>query len=71
MLTTKEFAEATGAAWSTIRKLVKDGKIPGAKLEQTRFGDFWVIPETAIEGFELRGVGRPQKPDAKRPRGRK
>lgn len=62
MLTTREFAEATGAAWSTIRKLVRLDKIPGARREQSPVGEFWLIPETSIAGFEIPSRGRPRKP---------
>jgi hypothetical protein len=71
MLTIKEAAAKVGAAEISVRIWAKAGRFPGARLETTPMGSYWVIPESALEGFENPGRGRPPKPDAKRPRSRK
>lgn len=63
MLTVKQVAECTGAGESSVRLWAKAGKFPGAVLIEPPAGlPYWMIPDTALEGFELRGRGRPVKP---------
>lgn len=38
------------------------GKFGGAKRIDTPGGHYWLIPESALKGFEVRGRGRPPKP---------
>jgi hypothetical protein len=65
MLTVSEVAQQTGAAERSVRLWAKDGKFPGATLVEPPAGvSYWLIPETALEGFALRGRGRPPKPKA-------
>lgn len=62
MLTVKEAAELVGAGETSIRLWARQGKFPGARQEETPFGSYWIIPESALDGFEKRNVGRPPKP---------
>lgn len=62
MLTVREVAERTGASQRSVRLWAQQGKFPGAKLEDSPAGSYWLIPETALDGFELRGRGRPPRP---------
>jgi hypothetical protein len=62
MLTVKEVAAKLGAAQISVRIWVNKGRFPGARKESTPFGDFWLIPETALVGFEMGKAGRPPKP---------
>lgn len=71
MLTVKEVAERIGAGASSVRLWAKAGKFPGAKHKKTEIGSFWLIPETALEGFEVKGRGRPPKPKEAEKRKRK
>jgi excisionase family DNA binding protein len=64
MLTVREVAERTGASQRSVRLWAQQGKFPGARLEDSPAGSYWVIPATALDGFELRGRGRPPKPKA-------
>jgi len=61
MLNVHEVAERLGATVASVRVWVWKGKFPGAKKESTAIGDYWVIPESALEGFELGTPGRPRK----------
>ena len=66
MVTVREAAEITGASPSSIRVWLSDEeererRFPGARKESTPFGDFWLIPESALVGFELGKPGRPRK----------
>lgn len=62
MLTVREVADRVGAGFSSVRKWVIAGKFPGARLEESPAGSYWLIPESSLEGFVKRDVGRPPKP---------
>lgn len=62
MLTVKEVASQMGQTGQTIRTWLKKGRFPGARLEETALGSYWLIPATAVEGFTLKKAGRPAKP---------
>lgn len=64
MYTVKEAAEKIGAADSSVRVWVKRGRFPGSRLEKTPLGSYWLIPETALEGFAMGTPG--PKPGSKR-----
>ena len=64
MLTVKEVASQLGQTGQTIRTWLKKGRFPGARLEETPLGSYWLIPDTAVEGFTLKKAGRPPKPKA-------
>jgi hypothetical protein len=70
MLSIKEVARRTGAAESSIRVWLsnpeeREKRFPGAELIRPPVGvSYWLIPEDALNGFEL---GRPgPKPGSKR-----
>lgn len=62
MLTVREVAARINAGESSVRLWAKDGKFVGAELVESPVGSYWVIPETALEGFVNPGRGRPPKP---------
>ena len=64
MLTVRETAGRIGAAESSVRLWVRQGKFAGARLEETPVGSYWMIPETALSSFEMGKAGRPQKPES-------
>lgn len=62
MLTVHEVAEKLGAGVGSVRVWAWKGRFPGARKETTPLGDYWLIPEAALENFELGTAGRPLKP---------
>jgi hypothetical protein len=59
-LTIKQVSEIKQIPIPTLKLLCREGRIPGAKLENTPFGsDFWTIPESSLDHIHLRGRGRP------------
>lgn len=58
LLTTTEVAERLGAGESSIRIWCAEGRFPNAR----HYGKMWLIPETDLDGFIKRDVGRPPKP---------
>lgn len=65
MFSVKEAAEKIGAAPSSVRVWLGRGKFPGARMEETPLGSYWLIPESDIANFEMGKRGRPQTPDEK------
>jgi hypothetical protein len=66
MLTIREAAELTGAAQSSIRVWLADEaerkkRFPGARKETSPIGDYWLIPESDVAGFQKGKPGRPLK----------
>lgn len=62
MLTVKEVAELVNASARAVRLWAKEGRLPGAQLVESPFGEYWMIPDTALAGLENKGPGRPRKP---------
>jgi hypothetical protein len=69
MLTVKEVAEITGASVNSIRVWLNDEKkkrerFPNAERATSPRGDYWLIPESDLKGYQNPGRGRPPKPKA-------
>jgi hypothetical protein len=64
MLTTGEVAQRIGAAEISVRVWAAKGRFPGARKETTPRGDYWLIPEDALKGFEMSKPG--PKPKAEK-----
>ena len=61
LLTVREVSEKTGAAIPTVNLWCRSGRLSGAYQESTPYGDYWLIPESALDGIVVRGRGRPPK----------
>ncbi len=61
MLTVKEVSEIKGIGISTVNLYCRTGKFPNAKKEESRIGDFWLIPETDLALVQKKERGRPKK----------
>jgi hypothetical protein len=61
MLTTREVADRLGAAESSVRMWARKGRFPGAEEKNSPRGPYWLIPDTALEGFNMGKAGRPPK----------
>lgn len=64
MLTVKQVAERTGAKDASVRIWAAAGRFPGAKKESSPAGEYWVIPESALNGFSMGKAGRPSRPES-------
>jgi excisionase family DNA binding protein len=71
MLTTQEVAEQLGVAYQTVMAWIYQGKFPGAKKEETPRGDYYLIPQSDVTGFEKPKRGRPANPPANGTGGKK
>jgi hypothetical protein len=60
-LSTAQVAERIGVSERTVRLWCKQGKFPNAHTKETPFGDYWIIPESDLNGFERPQPGRPSK----------
>jgi DNA-binding GntR family transcriptional regulator len=61
MLKTSEVAERYGVSSTTVRKWCELGLLAGAEKVGIPPRVTWVIPESALEGFEPPRPGRPRK----------
>jgi excisionase family DNA binding protein len=61
-LTAAQAAETLGVGRSTINLWCRQGRFPGARLEESPLGSYWLIPEKDLNGFEKPERGRPPKP---------
>ncbi|HKQ08329.1 MAG TPA: helix-turn-helix domain-containing protein [Blastocatellia bacterium] len=64
MLTVEEAANKLGAAVVSVRVWARTGRFPGAQREDSPRGPYWLIPESALEGFQMSKPG--PKPGSKR-----
>ena len=69
MYTIRQAAEITGASITSLRIWLANDKerakrFPNARKESSPIGDYWLIPESDIEGYKNPGRGRPPKPNA-------
>lgn len=60
VITTYEFAEHFGAAYTTVMTWLQRGIIPGAQLVDAPRGAVWEIPVTALNTFKPPRMGRPK-----------
>jgi predicted site-specific integrase-resolvase len=65
-LTTKQVAERIGVKQVTVRSWCEKGLFKNARKENSPRGEYWMIPETDLENFELPPKGRkPSKNQSK------
>jgi excisionase family DNA binding protein len=72
-LTAAQVAERLNVGRSTVNLWCRQGRFPGAHMENSPVGSYWIIPETDLKGFKPPTLGRPPKPTstAKRAAGKK
>ena len=61
-LTAKQAAERLGVSKDWVHRMARSGALAGAR----KIGQFWVIPEEALEGVTPPGPGRPRKKSGRR-----
>lgn len=61
MLTTEDIAKRYGVTPKTARRWCRKGYLPGAERVGTGQRATWVIPESALDGFEPPDIGRPRE----------
>lgn len=68
MLTSQQVAEELSVPYSTVMLWLKQGRFPGAQLDESNpRGPVWFIPRSALDTFERPSRGRPKtnQPDGK------
>jgi hypothetical protein len=63
MLRVREVADRLEMGQSSVRLWAKSGRFPGAQLVTDSIVPYWLIPETALDGFIKQKPG--PKPGAK------
>ena len=52
MITTTQFANATGLPYTTVVRWAQTGIIPGVEKEETPRGPLWLIPESSLDRLD-------------------
>ena len=60
-LTAAQVAEHLDVGRSTVNLWCRQGKFPGARVEASPVGDYWMIPEKDVRDFQPPTKGRPPK----------
>jgi hypothetical protein len=60
-LTSTQVAQRLNVSPATVRLWCSQGKFANARLVEHPRGDYWVIPEKDLSGFEPPKMGRPPK----------
>jgi hypothetical protein len=71
MMSVQEVAAKLNKPPSSIRIWAAKGRFPGAERVEPEYGvPYWLIPQSAVDNFEARRVGRPPKQEAENKRRR-
>ena len=67
MYTIRQAAEVMGVSVTSLRIWLANDeerakRFPNARKESSPIGEYWLIPESDIAGYENPGRGRPRKP---------
>lgn len=60
-MTASEFAEKINTPYPTVAAWLREGRIPGAELQQFGNIKFWMIPVDVLKDFSRPKKGRPLK----------
>jgi len=60
-LTAAQVAERLDVGRSTVNLWCRQGKFPGARVEASPVGDYWMIPEKDVRDFQPPTKGRQPK----------
>ena len=60
-MTANEFAEKINTPYPTVAQWLRDGRIPGALLQEVGKVRFWLIPVDVLKDFARPKKGRPKK----------
>ncbi len=63
MLTTREVAARFGVTQQTVRRWCAQGLLKGAQQVGEGQRSVWIVPESALEGFEPPRPRRPKRED--------
>ena len=65
-MTASEFAEKINTPYPTVAQWLREGRVPGAQLQEVGNLRFWLIPVDVLKDFMRPKKGRPKKA-AKKP----
>ena len=60
-MTATEFAEKINTPYPTVAAWLREGRVPGAQLQQFGNVKFWMIPADVLKDFTRPKKGRPKK----------
>jgi hypothetical protein len=60
-MTAAEFAEKINTPYPTVMAWLREGKVPGAEMQEVGNMKFWLIPVDVLKDFVRPKKGRPTK----------
>lgn len=63
-MTSTEFAEKINTPYPTVMAWLREGRIPGAEIQEVGNMKFWLIPVDVLKDFVRPKKGRPKKEPA-------
>jgi hypothetical protein len=60
-MTASDFAKKINTPYPTVAAWLREGRIPGAELQQFGSVKFWMVPVDVLKDFERPKKGRPRK----------
>lgn len=66
-MTASEFAEKINTPYPTVAAWLREGRVPGAELQQFGNVKFWMIPVDVLKDFSRPKKGRPKKAEVNKP----
>lgn len=59
-MTAREFARLVNTPYPTVAQWLRDGRVPGAQLQEIGSLKVWLIPKDALKDFKRPDMGRPK-----------
>ena len=60
-MTATEFAEKINTPYPTVMAWLREGRVPGAEMQEVGNMKFWLIPADVLKDFVRPKKGRPRK----------
>lgn|SRR5215475_5940689 len=67
-MTAREFARLVNTPYPTVAQWLRDGRVPGAELQEIGNLRVWLIPKDVLKDFKRPEMGRPALTDEEKAR---
>ncbi|HKQ79755.1 MAG TPA: hypothetical protein VJ810_39035 [Blastocatellia bacterium] len=67
-MTAREFAHLVNTPYPTVAQWLRDGRVPGAELQEIGNLKVWLIPRDVLKDFKRPEMGRPALTDEEKAR---
>lgn len=60
-MTAREFAHLVNTPYPTVAQWLRDGRVPGAEMQEIGNLKVWLIPKDVLKDFKRPEMGRPKR----------